>query len=163
VRNVSGATVLGSGKVVPVLNPTDLLLSLSKNGAPELSPEPSEEKPIPRILVAEDSLTSRTLLRNVLAAAGFYVETAVDGQDAWEKLQQNSFDLVVSDVEMPRRNGFELTQAIRSSLGELPVILVTSLESREDREKGVEAGANAYILKSGFDQKNLLDTIGSLL
>ncbi len=164
VRNVSGATVLGSGKVVPVLNPTDLLLSLSEKGGSRLSPETSEEKPLPRILVAEDSLTSRTLLRNILSAAGFLVETAVDGQEAWEKLRQEEpFDLVISDVEMPRKNGFELTAAIRSSQGELPVILVTSLESREDRERGAEAGANAYIVKSGFDQRNLLDTIHRLL
>ena len=164
VRNVSGATVLGSGKVVPVLNPTDLLLSLSEKGGSRLSPETSEEKPLPRILVTEDSLTSRTLLRNILSAAGFLVETAVDGQEAWEKLRQEEhFDLVISDVEMPRKNGFELTAAIRSALGELPVILVTSLESREDRERGAEAGANAYIVKSGFDQKNLLDTIHRLL
>ena len=163
VRNISGATVLGSGKVVPVLNPTDLLLSLSKKGGSRLSTEFSEDKPLPKILVAEDSLTSRTLLRNILSASGFQVETAVDGQEAWEKFQQGEFDLVISDVEMPRKNGFELTAAIRSSFEELPVILVTSLESREDRERGAEAGANAYIIKSGFDQSNLLDTISRLL
>ncbi len=163
VRNISGATVLGSGKVVPVLNPTDLLLSLSKKGGAGLSAEFSEEKPLSRILVAEDSLTSRTLLRNILSASGFEVETAVDGQEAWEKLEQGKFDLVISDVEMPRKNGFELTAAIRSSFQELPVILVTSLESREDRERGAEAGANAYIIKSGFDQSNLLDAIRRLL
>ncbi len=163
VRNVSGATVLGSGKVVPVLNPTDLLLSLSKKGGSRLSAAFSEEKPLPRILVAEDSLTSRTLLRNILSASGFQVETAVDGQEAWEKFQQGGFDLVISDVEMPRKNGFELTAAIRSSHEELPVILVTSLESREDRERGAEAGANAYIIKSGFDQSTLLETMGRLL
>jgi two-component system chemotaxis sensor kinase CheA len=163
IRNISGATVLGSGKVVPVLNPTDLLLSLSKKGGAGLSAEFAEEKPLPRILVAEDSLTSRTLLRNILSASGFEVETAVDGQEAWEKLQSGGFDLVISDVEMPRKNGFELTAAIRSSFQELPVILVTSLESREDRERGAEAGANAYIIKSGFDQSNLLDAIRRLL
>ncbi len=148
---------------MPVLNPTDLLLSLSKKGGAGLSAEFSEEKPLSRILVAEDSLTSRTLLRNILSASGFEVETAVDGQEAWEKLEQGKFDLVISDVEMPRKNGFELTAAIRSSFQELPVILVTSLESREDRERGAEAGANAYIIKSGFDQSNLLDAIRRLL
>lgn len=166
VRNVSGATVLGSGKVVPVLNAGDLLRSVQRSGGGRrLLSDTEEKKARKNVLIAEDSITSRTLLRNILSAAGFSVQTAVDGQEAWEFLSKGAFHVVVSDVEMPRMNGFELTAKIRSdpATAELPVVLVTSLESREDRERGVEAGADAYIVKSGFDQGNLLDVLHRLL
>jgi two-component system chemotaxis sensor kinase CheA len=90
---------------------------------------------------------------------------SVDGLDALTKLKMEPFDLVVSDVDMPRMNGFELTTNIRSDkkLGELPVVLVTSLGSQEDREYGIKVGANAYIVKSDFDQNNLLEIIQRLL
>jgi two-component system chemotaxis sensor kinase CheA len=93
------------------------------------------------------------------------VRTAVDGVDAFNALKTNSFDLVVSDVDMPRMNGFDLTAKIRADkkLSELPLILVTALESREHRERGVEVGANAYIVKSSFDQSNLLETIHRII
>ena len=105
------------------------------------------------------------LLKNILEGAGYVVTTAVDGQDAFTKLKTEPFDLVVSDVEMPKMDGFQLTSNIRreKKFEDLPVVLVTSLESREDREKGIDAGANAYIIKGGFDQNNLLDVIEKLL
>lgn len=166
VRNVSGATVLGSGMVVPVLNTADLIRSVQRSGGGRrLFSEAEEKKARRNVLVAEDSITSRTLLRNILSAAGFDVQTAVDGQEAWDFLAKGEFHIVVSDVEMPRMNGFELTEKIRSdpATADLPVVLVTSLESREDRERGAEAGADAYIVKSGFDQGNLLDVLHRLL
>jgi two-component system chemotaxis sensor kinase CheA len=118
-----------------------------------------------RILVAEDSITARTLLKNILETGGYQVTTAVDGADAFTQLRSGEFDLVVSDVDMPRMSGFELTTKIRldKKLGELPVVLVTALESRPDRERGIEVGANAYIIKSSFDQSNLLNVIQRLL
>jgi two-component system chemotaxis sensor kinase CheA len=93
------------------------------------------------------------------------VIAAVDGMEALTFLKTESVDLVVSDVEMPRMNGFELTSRIREDkkLADLPVVLVTALDSRTDRERGIEAGANAYIVKSTFDQSNLLEVIGRLL
>jgi two-component system chemotaxis sensor kinase CheA len=117
------------------------------------------------ILVVEDSITSRMLLKNILASAGFEVHTVVDGVEAWTALRERSFDAVVSDVQMPRMNGFELTARIRGDgkLAELPVVLVTSLESRSDRERGIEVGANAYIVKSSFEQSNLLEVIRRLI
>lgn len=116
------------------------------------------------VLVVEDSVTSRLLLRSVLEGAGFQVTTAVDGLDGFATLKTGQFDIVVSDVEMPRLDGFGLTERIRadSALSSLPVILVTSLESREHREHGVDAGASAYIVKSGFDQSALVQTIKRL-
>ena len=89
----------------------------------------------------------------------------MDGIDAYTTLKTGTFDLVVSDVDMPRMNGFDLTAKVRldRQLGELPIVLVTALESREDRERGIEVGANAYIVKSSFDQSNLLEVIGRLI
>jgi two-component system, chemotaxis family, sensor kinase CheA len=167
VRNVAGATVLGNGSVVPILNAHDLLKSAIKGAtAPRPGAIPTAEPAGRRVtvLVAEDSITSRTLLKNILEASGFRVRTAVDGLDALNLLRSEEFDIVVSDVEMPRLDGFELTAAIRGDkkLAGLPVILVTGLESREDRERGIDVGANAYIVKSSFDQSSLIEVIGKL-
>ena len=117
------------------------------------------------MLVAEDSITSRMLLKSILESAGYKVKTAVDGMEAFTLLRAEHFDLVVSDVEMPRLSGFDLTARIRADkkLAELPVVLVTALETREDRERGIDVGANAYIVKSNFDQSNLLDVVRRLV
>ena len=118
-----------------------------------------------RILVAEDSITIRTLIRNFIENEGFYVKTTVDGLEAYEMLQKEDFDLVLSDVEMPRMNGFELTAKIREDKrhADLPVILVTALETEYDKQRGMEAGANAYIVKSSFEKSNLVETINRLI
>lgn len=167
VRNVAGATVLGSGEVVPVLAVPDLLASAAGAAASAAvrGGEPAGEAARRSILVVEDSITSRTLLQQILQTAGFDVEVAVDGQDAWTTLRTRDFDLIVSDVEMPRMDGFELTSKIRSdrTLSALPIVLVTALESREHRERGIDVGASAYIVKSSFDQSNLLEVIRRLI
>jgi two-component system chemotaxis sensor kinase CheA len=168
VRNIAGATVLGTGKVVPILNVADLMKSAVKSrAAPARAAVAAEEHKAKgkSILVAEDSITARTLLKNILEAAGYTVKTAVDGLDALTALRTEDFDLVVSDVDMPRMSGFDLVAKIRSTkkLADLPVVLVTALESREDREHGIDVGANAYIVKSSFDQSNLLDAVRRLI
>jgi len=167
VKNIMGATVLGSGRVVPVLNVSDLIKSASRASIYQArTPVPAAEKEKRKsILVVEDSVTSRMLLKNILESAGFEVRTAVDGVDGFTQLRTADVDLVVSDVDMPRLNGFGLTSKIRGDkkLAELPVVLVTALEAREDRERGIEAGANAYIVKSTFDQSNLLEVIQRLI
>ncbi len=165
VRNVAGATVLGTGKVVPVLNVPDLMQSaVTATVTAAVSMEEAQAKR-QSILVAEDSITARTLLKNILESAGYKVKTAVDGVDAFTALKTEDFDLVVSDVDMPRMSGFDLTAKIRADkkLSELPVVLVTALQSREDRERGIDVGANAYIVKSSFDQSNLLEVIRRLI
>jgi two-component system, chemotaxis family, sensor kinase CheA len=167
VRNIAGATVVGSGQVVPILNVADLLKSARRLGRPFLRPVAATTggTAAKSILVAEDSITSRMLLKGILESAGYVVKTAVDGVDALTLLRMQTFDLVVSDVEMPRLNGFDLTRTIRADkkLAELPVVLVTALETREDRERGIDVGANAYIVKSSFDQSNLLEAVGRLV
>jgi two-component system chemotaxis sensor kinase CheA len=167
VRNIAGVAVLGSGKTVPLLNVADLVQTASIHGSaprPGASAAPPPQPPAKRVLVAEDSITSRMLLKGILEGAGYVVRTVVDGMDAFTVLREDQFDLVVSDVEMPRMNGFDLTRRIRADkqLGELPVILVSALESREERERGIDAGASAYLIKSNFDQSNLLEAVQRL-
>ena len=168
VRNISSAAVLATGKVTPVLNVSDLMKSAVRAGGKMTPPAPAQPRPAQKrktILVVEDSITARTLLKNILEAADYAVQTAIDGVDAFTILKTASFDLVVSDVDMPRLNGLDLTAKIRADkkFGELPVILVTALESREDRERGIDVGANAYIVKSSFEQGNLLEVVRQLI
>ena len=168
VRNVTGATVLGSGLVAPILNVPDLLKSARKAGGAVTGVTAGtklEETEAKAILVVEDSITSRMLLKGILESAGYQVKTAVDGAEAFTMLRSEHFDVVVSDVQMPRMNGFDLTAKIRADkkLAELPVVLVTALEAREDRERGIDAGANAYLVKSSFDQSNLIEAVRRLI
>jgi two-component system chemotaxis sensor kinase CheA len=168
VRNVTGASALGTGQVVPVLNVPDLLKSAVQRAAAPRAPVAAGKPGAAEkqsILVVEDSITSRSLLKNILESAGYRVTTAVDGADGYTTLKTGTFDLVVSDVEMPRMDGFDLTAKVRADkqLAELPVVLVTALESREHRERGIDAGANAYIVKSSFDQSNLLEIVQRLI
>jgi two-component system chemotaxis sensor kinase CheA len=169
VRNIAGATLLGSGKVIPILNAHDLVksaLKLSTGGARIASIEKRHTKAKRQsVLVAEDSITARTLFVNILESAGFQVTTAVDGVDAFNKLCEAEFDLVVSDIEMPGMNGFELTEKIRADkrLTEIPIVIVTGLESPEDKKRGIEVGANAYLVKSSFDQSNLVEVVRRLI
>jgi two-component system chemotaxis sensor kinase CheA len=169
VPNVSGAAVLGSGETVVILNPSELLQNgsrLTTTAPRSTSAQPAlAQRRVSRVLAVDDSLTTRTLIRSILEAAGYEVEVARDGLEAIALLHRDPFDLVIADVEMPRMNGFELTEAIRRDerMRQTPVVLVTSLDSRDHRARGVAAGADAYIVKSAFDQGQLLDTVGRLL
>jgi two-component system, chemotaxis family, sensor kinase CheA len=168
VKYVSGGTVLPDGRIALILNTSDLIqhaLSL-----PAAAGFPDAQAIVPRsakkrLLVADDSVTVRTLQKNILESAGYDVVAAVDGMEAWHLLSEKGADLVISDVEMPRMDGFSLTEAIRDSkrFRDLPVILVTAMESTADKTRGLAAGADAYCLKSTFDQKDLLATIARLL
>lgn len=168
VRNIAAAAVLGSGQVVPILNVADLLKSV-RHMAPGSTRLVASLKPKPvaarSILVAEDSITSRMLIKTILESAGYRVRTAVDGMEAFALLRSEPFDLLVSDVEMPRLNGFDLTAQVRADnrLAALPVVLVTALATREDRERGIDVGANAYIAKGSFDRDNLIEAVARLV
>ncbi len=164
---VAGATLLPSGRIALVLNAANLVRGALRAGSG------ASRRPAPaaaaaarrRLLVVEDSMTTRALMKSILEAAGYDIVTASDGQAGWQYLQGAEVDLVVSDVDMPAMNGFELTAAIRASKrhGELPVILVTARGTDADKTRGVEAGANAYLVKSAFDQRNLLETISQMV
>ena len=168
VKNIGAATVMEWGKVIPILESLDLIKSIAKKPSAKTSVIINQEKmPVKkkRILVVEDSMTARMLLKNILETAGYSVKTAVDGAEGFSMLKQEKPDLLLSDIEMPRMDGLELTKKVRSDekLKELPVVLCTARGSKEDREKGIELGANAYITKSDFVQSNLLDIIQKLL
>ena len=166
VRNVSGATILSTGEVCTVLNPLDLLKSVqgptrshsTQNLIEQLNAKQS-------LLLVEDSIIIRTQLKRLLEGAGYDITVAVDGQEGFNKLRAGFFDAVVSDVEMPNMTGLELVAKVRqfSEYSELPFILVTTLASDEDKRRGAEAGANAYLTKGSFDQKLLLDTLKRLI
>ncbi|MGE5756612.1 MAG: response regulator [Planctomycetaceae bacterium] len=170
VRNVSGATILPTGRIALVLNAASLVRhALSRaSGMSVVSRRPAEAATAParrRLLVVDDSVTTRTLEKSILEAAGYEVATAVDGEAGWRLLQERGTDLLISDIEMPRMDGFMLTEAVRASsrFADLPVILFTSQANERDRVRGAEVGADAYIVKGAFDQKELLDTIAQLL
>jgi two-component system chemotaxis sensor kinase CheA len=165
VRNIAAAGLLGGGELVLILRPSDLVAGAAEGRRlrPADAAPPEPEGP-PWVLVVDDAVTTRTMERGLLELAGYQVRVAVDGVDAWTTLKSERFDLVVSDVDMPRMNGFELTQRIRAdeTLQDLPVVLVSALEAREDKERGIEVGANAYVVKSSFEQSNLLEIIHRL-
>jgi two-component system chemotaxis sensor kinase CheA len=153
------ALILNAAEVVQ----SALALPADRRLADALAQEPTVVKR--RLLVADDSVTTRSLERSILEGAGYEVVVAADGSEAWRLLQDRGADLVVADVEMPRMDGFALCRAIRGStrFRELPVVLVTALESDTDRKTGLDAGADAYLPKSAFDQRQLLETIAQLL
>jgi two-component system chemotaxis sensor kinase CheA len=164
VRFFSGATELGDGTLVPVIALDDIAAH-ALAGAAALPAAADAAKPgRRRVLVAEDSVTSRLLLKHILEGAGCEVETAADGLEALSRLRQHRFDAVVSDVEMPQLDGLGLTARIRAEPGmaDLPVILVTSLQTPAERERGLQAGADAYLTKGAFDQDQLLAALDRL-
>jgi two-component system chemotaxis sensor kinase CheA len=172
VGGIAGATVMGNGEVTLILNVADLLRLAVRGEARsvlEATPEVAatgDNHSKTRILVVDDSVTTRTLEKNILEAAGYSVQIAIDGQDAWNSMSSASVpDLVISDIAMPRMDGFDLTRRIKGDTRTLkvPVILVTSLDSVEDKSRGISAGADAYIIKGRFDQNNLLETIEQLI
>ncbi|EFO79745.1 CheA signal transduction histidine kinase [Oscillochloris trichoides DG-6] len=164
-RIYSGAMQLGDGSLVLLINPL-VLMQMSTTPHPLVAAEaPSRPRRQAQLLVCDDSFTTREMIRSILQSAGYRVTAAVDGADALDKLRSQAYDLVVSDVEMPRVDGFQLTTRIRNELAlpDLPVVLITSLASEEHRRRGLEAGAHAYIVKSQFDQGSLLSVIQQLL
>lgn len=172
VPNVAGSTILGSGQVVPILNAPEMIDAAYAENIVNARPLPVEQETAPAairetpqaVLVVEDSITSRMLLKDILESAGYAVSTAINGVEGLAALEREHFDVVVSDVEMPRMNGFELTERIRADerWTDLPVILVTGLERDDQRARGLAAGADEYIVKGSFEQSNLLGVIRRL-
>lgn len=165
VRNVLGATILGSGEVCTVINPQDLFASVRGGSGKAIAHEVKEAKAKNKLLLVEDSIIIRTQMKRLLEGSGYDVTIAVDGAEGFNKLRKETFDAVVSDVEMPNLSGLELTAKIRQyrEYSELPIILVTTLASDADKRKGAEAGANAYLTKGDFDQKILIETLKRLV
>ncbi|MCB1742370.1 MAG: response regulator, partial [Gammaproteobacteria bacterium] len=163
IDGVQGAVILPDGTLALVL---DVAYMAQARGqvVPLRLKDRQVERKVPKVLVVDDSVTSRTLERNILQSAGYEVVTARDGEEGWKFLQDNAFDLVVSDVEMPRCTGLELAGRIRGNdrLKDIPLVLVTSLGSEEDIAAGARVGADEYIVKGRFDQKQLLEVVARL-
>ena len=165
--NVSGGALLRAGTVFVVLNPAGLAATCSRSAA---SAVPRKAVPVVQavasgILVVDDSITSRSLEKSILEAHGYRVRTAVDGLEALELLRVEKADLIITDVQMPHMDGFELVEALKadSRLKGIPVIIVSSLESPEEQERGLLLGADAYVVKRKFDQTELLEAIRQMI
>ena len=166
VRFLFGATIMGDGNPALILNVPDLFAFSDRTVQPSLRRVLSESGAgRGRVLVVDDSITTRTMEQSILAAHGYRVETAVSGEDAMEKVLLSRFDLVITDVEMPGIDGFQLTRNLRCTEGyrETPVIVVSSLSRDEDKRQALESGAQAYIVKGAFDQGMLLETVQMLI
>ena len=167
LRHVSAAAMLPTGEISLVLKPHELVRSayaVRPRRASSQAPVSTQARK-KRVLLADDSVTTRTLEKSILEAAGYEVIAAPDGEQAFKLLQERGADIVVSDVEMPRMDGFALAETIRKSarFRDLPVVLLTALSSEDDRARGLAAGADAYLVKAAFDQDNLLKTLRQLM
>jgi len=168
VKFLFGATILGDGNPALILNVPDLFAASADSGQPSLRRARGEESAANsrgRVLVVDDSITTRTMERSILVTHGYRVETAVSGEDALDQALAGRFDLVISDVEMPGINGFQLTRNLRAleAYRATPIIVVSSLSRDEDKRQALEAGAQAYIMKGAFDQGLLLETVEMLI
>ncbi len=168
IPNISGATILSDGNVCMVLDPKDLVLTATKGtgAVSERSQILTQTQVKPKVLLVEDSIPIRTQVKRILEGAGYDVTVAVNGLEGFKTIRAGkAFDAVVSDVEMPNLSGLEMTARIRQypEYEELPIILVTTLAKDEDKRRGAEAGANAYLTKGDFDQNLLLNTLKRLI
>ncbi|MEL6495333.1 MAG: response regulator, partial [Cyanobacteria bacterium J06623_7] len=167
IPNISGATILGNGAVCMILNPADLLHSL-RNGnwhSAPITAASSSKVERNRLLLVEDSIIIRTQMQRLLKGKGYNVTIAENGLLGLQQVQNQEFDIVLSDVEMPQMSGIEMVRNIRqdSQYAELPIVLITTLASPEDKRRGLDAGANAYLTKGDFDQKLLFETLAGLI
>ncbi|NBD09987.1 hybrid sensor histidine kinase/response regulator [Corallococcus silvisoli] len=164
-RHVAAVAVLPDGRMALLLNPASLVRAAGGRPSAHFFPTPREKAVRKRVVLADDSPTTRMLEQSILEGAGFDVTACADGAEAWERLQAGGADALVLDVEMPRMDGFQVTEAVRASprFGRVPVVLVTSREKPEDKARGLQAGASAYIVKSAFDPTSLLETLRRLL
>jgi chemotaxis protein histidine kinase CheA/ActR/RegA family two-component response regulator len=163
----TGMAILGNSELVPVLNARDLIAAACSVQHSLKTASSLTQTAIPqKILVVDDSPTSRALEKNILEQHGFKVTDFADGLQAWQELQKNShYDLIVTDIEMPLLNGFELIEKLKnhSSTRNIPTIIVSSLNSEQDKRRGIQIGADAYITKASFDSDRLLAIINQLL
>jgi two-component system chemotaxis sensor kinase CheA len=166
---VAGASIEPDGSVLVVLDPPGVI-QRARQATPKATLAgvgPSDEPvgPTHSVLVVDDALTVRELQRSILARAGYQVRVARDGVEALSSLAEQPADLVMTDIEMPNMDGFALTEAIRANpaLSNIPVLILTSRSSDADHRRGLEVGADGYIVKSGFDERSLVAAAERLL
>ncbi|MDO8463677.1 MAG: hybrid sensor histidine kinase/response regulator [Gallionella sp.] len=162
---VSGVSVAGKNDIVVVLN-TSKVFAMAKDVKTSIAARVMESaRKAVHILVVDDSVNTREIERSILESYGYHVDVATDGLDGYEKSQGFQYDLIVTDVEMPRMDGFSLTEKLRKDAAykHTPIVIVSSRDKEDDKRRGMQAGANAYIVKGSFDQSNLLSTIQTLV
>ncbi len=171
VRNIAAASLLDDGTPVLILDTEDLVRSIEVHLAGgrlkhfQANPQAQARAPRKHVLVVDDSITVREMERKLLEFHGYAVDSAVDGMEAWNNVRAGQYDLVVSDVDMPRMDGIELVQHLRqdSRLKEIPVVIVSYKDREEDRLRGLEAGANYYLTKSSFHDDSFLKAVTDLI
>jgi two-component system sensor histidine kinase and response regulator WspE len=168
VPNISAAAILDDGSPVLIADVEDLIRSMDQyiqNGTLMRFEPEAAERTVKRVLVADDSITVREVERQLLKARGYEVAVAVDGQDAWNVLRSEPFDLLISDVDMPRMTGLELVHQVRQNpnLKDMPVIIVSYKDREQDRLRGLEVGANYYLTKSSFHDNTFLQAVADLI
>lgn len=171
VQDISSGALLDDGSVVLIVDVEDMLRSVDKllnTGRLERIARRSQqatEAPRKRVLVVDDSLTVRELQRKLLLNRGYEVAVAVDGMDGWNALRSEDFDLLITDIDMPRMDGIELVTLLRrdSRLQSLPVMVVSYKDREEDRRRGLDAGADYYLAKASFHDDALLDAVVELI
>ncbi|MBD8192409.1 hybrid sensor histidine kinase/response regulator [Pseudomonas fluorescens] len=171
VQDISAGALLDDGSVVLIVDVEDMLRSVDKllnTGRLERIARRSQqvtEAPRKRVLVVDDSLTVRELQRKLLLNRGYEVAVAVDGMDGWNALRSEDFDLLITDIDMPRMDGIELVTLLRrdTRLQSLPVMVVSYKDREEDRRRGLDAGADYYLAKASFHDDALLDAVVELI
>ena len=162
----TGGIIQEDGSVSLVLNSADLIERSKQSAGPaSFNRAKSEDVPPPTVLVVDDSFTTRTLETNILESHGYRVRIAIDGIEALNELRAERVDLVICDVQMPRLDGLGLLAEMKKDprLAQIPVIIVSSADSREDQERGLSLGADAYLVKQKFDHQELLHTIEQIV
>jgi two-component system sensor histidine kinase and response regulator WspE len=171
VKDIGSGAILEDGTPILIIDVDDVFRSMDQLISSNLLrrigklDEDALEKKIKRILVADDSITVREVERKMLSARGYEVDVAVDGVDAWNTVRANDYDLVISDIDMPRMNGFELVSLIKNdpNLRQLPVIIVSYKDREEDRNRGLEVGADYYLTKGSFKDETLVNAVLDLI
>jgi two-component system chemotaxis sensor kinase CheA len=165
-RGYLGAAILGDGEIALIVDPNHILRKPGQHPRAERLAEASDvPTEAPKVLVIDDQFTVRELQRSILETAGYRVDTANNGVEGLERISGGDVDIVLTDVEMPEMDGFELLRTIRENpeSGSLPVVMVTSMGGEEQKRRGAEEGADAYIVKEDYDQHALLEVIERLI
>lgn len=172
IPDISAGALSEEGLPILIVDTEDIISSINtllsggrikKLVSPETSPALAGRRK--RVLVVDDSITVREVECRLLINHGYEVETAVNGVDAWNAIRTANYDLIITDIDMPRMNGFELLKLIKtdSKYNQLPVMIVSYKEGEEDRMRGLEGGADYYFTKSSFDDATLIDAVKKLL
>jgi two-component system sensor histidine kinase and response regulator WspE len=171
IKDLGAAAVMEDGSPVLIVDVEDMIRSMEKLSAADRLEKvgrdtaEAEQERRKRVLIVDDSLTVRELQRKLLEHHGYLVDVAVDGMDGWNALRQTRFDLVVSDVDMPRLDGIELVRRIRQdpSLKALPVMILSYKDREDDRQRGLDTGADYYLTKGSFQSEALIDAVIDLI